>query len=117
MLVVEDEPAIRALACRVLRSNGYRVLDAASGREAEDTAARHAGRLDALVTDLVMPDTSGTELAGHLAASRPGLKVLFMSGYTDDTVVRSGLLAEGRAFLQKPFSPRMLLDKVREILS
>ncbi len=117
ILVVEDEPAIRALAKRVLEGRGYRVIEAGSGKDALERVRAEEGPINLLLTDLVMPDMPGTELACRLEEMRPGVRVLFMSGYTDDGVVRSGQLGSGHAFLQKPFTPGILASKVREILS
>jgi CheY-like chemotaxis protein len=100
----------------VLTRNGYRVLDAASGHEALRVAELHDGVIDLLLTDLVMPRMSGRELAARLSEARPGLKVLFMSGYTDDAVVRHGVLEASVAFVQKPLLPEKLLTRVRDTL-
>jgi two-component system, cell cycle sensor histidine kinase and response regulator CckA len=115
LLLVEDEPAVRALDRRVLSNCGYTVLEAKDGRDALRVAAEHAGRIDVLVSDVVMPHLGGRQLAERLMAARPGIKVLFVSGYTDDAVVRHGVGAEF-AFLPKPFSPARLARKVREVL-
>lgn len=117
VLVVEDEPAIRSLSKRILEELGYRVLEAGSGKDALERVRREKGPIHLLLTDLVMPDMGGTELASRLQELHPDIRVLFMSGYTDDGVVRNGLLGEGRAFLQKPFAPQTLARKVREVLS
>jgi two-component system, cell cycle sensor histidine kinase and response regulator CckA len=116
LLVVEDDPAVRALTCLVLRAAGYAVLESESGQEAVGLAAAHPGRVDLLVTDVVMPGLGGRELAGRLSERSPGLKVLYLSGYTEDAVVRHGVREEQVDFLQKPFSPATLARKVREIL-
>ena len=116
ILLVEDEPAVRDLAQRILRRKGYRVVAATNGREALDLVERHEGPIDLLVTDLVMPQMDGRELAQRLAALRPGLRVLFMSGYTGDTIAQRGVLDPDVAFIEKPFSPDGLARKVREIL-
>ena len=115
LLLVEDEPAVRALDRRVLSNCGYTVLEAKDGRDALRVAAEHVGRIDVLVSDVVMPHLGGRQLAEKLMAARPGLKVLFVSGYTDDAVLRHGVGAEF-AFLPKPFSPARLARKVREVL-
>jgi CheY-like chemotaxis protein len=117
ILLVEDELSIRALAKRVLEERGYRVLEAGSGKDALERIRGEEGQIHLLLTDLVMPDMGGTELASRLEDKHPTIRVLFMSGYTDDGVVRNGLLGPGRAFLQKPFTPTILARKVREILS
>ncbi len=116
VLLVEDEDAVRALARHVLRSCGYTVLEAANGKEAVHFAQSHAGPVDLLVSDVVMPHLGGRQLAERLRALRPTLKVLFTSGYTDDAIVRHGVLEAEFAFLQKPFTPSALAQKVREVL-
>jgi CheY-like chemotaxis protein len=116
VLLVEDEDAVRALTRHVLRRCGYTVLEARDGAEALDLAGRHAGRVDLLLTDVVMPVLGGRELAQRLAGLRPELKVLFLSGYTDDAVVRHGVREAETAFLQKPFTPSSLALKLREVL-
>jgi len=117
ILVVEDEAAIRSLTRQILEKYGYRVLDAPNGSEAEKLVTGNSEKIDVLLTDLVMPDMPGTELATRLCAKRPGLRVVLMSGYTDDAVVRNGLLESERAFLQKPFTPAMLVRKIRDVLA
>ena len=116
VLLVEDATPVRTMARRGLEGRGYRVLDASDGPAALELSARHAGRIDLLVTDVVMPGMSGRELAERLAPQRPSMKVLYTSGYTDDTMVRQGVLTAGVAFLQKPFVPDTLARKVREVL-
>ena len=116
VLVVEDEAMIRHLVQKVLKANGYTVLVAASGRDAEHVAAQHDGPIHLLVTDVVMPGMNGRELANRLAAARAGIQVLYLSGYTDDAIVHHGVLEPGVAFLQKPFTPAVLGRKVREVL-
>jgi CheY-like chemotaxis protein len=117
VLVVEDEDAVRRVTCRVLLKRGYKVLEAISGDDAIRVATEHGGHIDLLLTDVVMPRMSGRELARHLAGSRPGMKVLYVSGYTDDAIVRHGILDAGVVFLEKPFSPDVLARKVAETLS
>ena len=116
ILLVEDEETVRGLAGEVLEGNGYTVLAARHSKDAFLASGRQEGSIHLLVTDVVMPGLSGRELAERLASSRPTMKVLYISGYTDDAVVRHGVLVEGAAFLQKPFTPDMLLRKVREVL-
>jgi two-component system cell cycle sensor histidine kinase/response regulator CckA len=116
VLLVEDETAVRTLARLVLRSCGYTVLEAHDGEEAMLVAQRHHSRIHLLLTDLVMPRMSGRELADQLLHARPTVHVLFMSGYTDEAVLRHGVLEANVAFLQKPFSPATLARKVREVL-
>ena len=116
VLVVEDEPAIRSLSKRILEELGYRVLEAGSGKDALERVRGEEAPIHLLLTDLVMPDMGGTELASRMQELHPDIRVLFMSGYTDDGVVRNGLLGQGRAFLQKPFTPQTLARKVREVL-
>jgi PAS domain S-box-containing protein len=115
ILLAEDEDAVRALAREVLEGKGYRVLEARSGHEALALAAG-AGWIDLLVTDVVMPQMGGGELAQRLAALRPGIKVLFVSGYPDDAIVRHGVLERGSAMLQKPFELEAFARKVREVI-
>jgi two-component system cell cycle sensor histidine kinase/response regulator CckA len=116
ILLVEDEDAVRALSHHVLTVCGYTLLEARDGAEAQRIASQHAGRIDLLVTDVVMPQAGGREVAERLAALHPGLKVLYLSGYTDDAVVRHGILEAEVPFLQKPYSPAVLAQKVREVL-
>jgi len=116
ILVVEDNESVRRLVRGVLQGHGYVVLDAAEPAEALTLVEGHGGHIALLVTDVVMPGISGRELARQLEAARPGLLVLYMSGYTDDAIVNHGVLEAGVAFLQKPFTPAGLLHKVREVL-
>ncbi|MDP3910645.1 MAG: PAS domain S-box protein [Gemmatimonadales bacterium] len=116
VLVVEVEPAVLALSRRALEAHGYVVLAAEDGGAAMRIVERHGGPIDLLLTDVVMPGISGRELAEQLAARRPGVRVLYMSGYPGDAVVHQGTLAAGSAFLQKPFSPDGLARKVRDVL-
>ena len=116
VLVVEDEEAVRALATRILQAFGYKVLESTSPEDALQIGERYKEPIDLLLTDVVLPRMNGRKVAEHLKALRPGLKVLYMSGYTDDSVVRHGVLEAGTAFLQKPFRPAELVRKVREVL-
>jgi two-component system cell cycle sensor histidine kinase/response regulator CckA len=116
VLVVEDDEAVRTLTVRALQASGYRVLAARDGVEAQRVAQSHEGALDLVLTDVVMPNIGGPALAAQLRTERPALKVLFMSGYTDDAVVRHGLLQASMAFIQKPYSIRALGKKVRAVL-
>jgi len=117
ILLVEDEPAVRDLAARVLRGQGYAVLEAGDGIEALQLIAQHPDVcIDLLITDVVMPRMGGGALAERLIALRPGIKVLFTSGYTEDAMLHAGQLATGTHFMHKPFSPVALAQKVRGIL-
>jgi CheY-like chemotaxis protein len=117
ILLVEDAQRVRAVVREILEMSGYTVLEARHGAEALEVSNRHAGTIHLLVTDVVMPQMSGRELSQRLATLRPDLKVLYMSGYTDDAIVRHGVLASGIAFLSKPFTPDALALKVREVLA
>jgi len=116
ILLVEDEPVVRDLAARVLRQHGYTVLVAASGEEAALAVARHEGPLDLVLSDVVMPGMSGPQTWERLRAARPDLRVLFMSGYTDEAMHQHGLAEGAMPFLPKPFTPWSLTAKVREVL-
>jgi CheY-like chemotaxis protein len=116
VLLVEDEDAVRRLARLTLESHGFTVLDAHSPGDALLLAEQHPGTIDLLVTDVIMPGMSGRELAERLLRSRPGLKVLYMSGYSDDILDERGALGPGMAFLPKPFSPAALARKTVETL-
>jgi CheY-like chemotaxis protein len=116
VLVVEDEAGVRSLVCQALAAHGYKVLEAAGAARALKISKQHTQPIDLLLTDVVMPRTSGKELAKRLSSLHPETKVLYMSGYTDDAVVRLGLSEGGTPFLQKPFGPDALLLKVHEVL-
>ncbi len=116
ILLVEDDDEVRALARETLDGHGYTVIPASAPAEALQLAGSHSGPIHLLVTDVVLPQLSGRGLAERLAPEHRDLRVLYMSGYTDDAIVRHGMLEEGTAFLQKPFTPYTLLSKVREVL-
>ncbi|MBC7784083.1 MAG: PAS domain S-box protein [Burkholderiales bacterium] len=116
ILLVEDEDGVRALARKILHSCGYHLLEARDGKEAVTLAEGYEKRIHLLLTDVVMPLLGGRQLAEQLEITRPGIRVLFLSGYTDDAVVRHGILQAEVAFLQKPFSPIALAQKVRDVL-
>jgi CheY-like chemotaxis protein len=117
ILVVEDEKSVRDLTVRILRRLGYGVLVASGGDEAIAIAQSYAGKISLLLTDVVMPNMSGRQVADNLLKLRPGLKILYLSGYTDSTVVHHGVLENSLDFLPKPFSREVLARKIREILS
>ena len=116
VLLVEDEPSVRDLIRDQLTKAGYQVIDATNGVEACLVATQQSGHLDLLLTDVVMPGMNGHELAQHLSVIKPNLRVLFMSGYLDDISLSAGLDAHRTAFLQKPFTPDVLTQTVRELL-
>jgi two-component system cell cycle sensor histidine kinase/response regulator CckA len=116
VLLAEDAAAVRVAARQILERHGYTVLEAPSGKDALNIAVKRQAPIHLLLTDVVMPEMSGRELAEQFAEFRPGAKVLYMSGYTDDAVVRHGILRDGIEYLQKPFSPDTLARRVREVL-
>jgi signal transduction histidine kinase len=116
VLLTEDDPLVRLLARTVLERAGYAVLAAAGGKEALILADDHRGPIHLLLTDVVMPEMSGRELMHHLAERRPEVKVLYVTGYSEDAVAQHGVLDPGTAFLPKPFTPEVLTRKVREVL-
>jgi DNA-binding response OmpR family regulator len=114
---VEVEETVRHLACRVLRANGYRVLEAADPSTALRLAREQARPADLLLTDIVLPGMNGPVLAERLVARWPALKVLYMSGYADEAIERQGALPTGGVLLEKPFTARQLADRVRQAIS
>ena len=116
ILLVEDEEGVRTLAREVLQEHGYTVLDARHGGDALVICETRSQPIDLMITDVVMPHFSGRQLAERLATRQPTMKVMFMSGYTDDAIVHHGVLESGMPFLQKPFAPEALIRKVREVL-
>jgi signal transduction histidine kinase len=116
ILLVEDEESVRRLARRVLEAQGYTVLAASNGEDALRLAADYAGVIDLLVSDVVMPELGGRVLAERLSVARPDIQILFMSGYTDDEILRRGLLERGHRLLQKPFTGSVLAHEVRSVL-
>jgi two-component system cell cycle sensor histidine kinase/response regulator CckA len=117
ILLLEDEEQVRRVALAILRRHGYHVLEASNATEAFRICEAHPERIDLLLSDVVMPQMSGPEVARRIARARPETKILCMSGYTDETVVRHGILEAGIAFIQKPLTPDSLLDKIREVLA
>ncbi len=116
ILLVEDEEAVRKLVRRTLEKHGYQLLVAATGTEALEILQNHSERIHLVITDVIMPQMGGRQLAERLKALHPKIRILFVSGYTESSVLRSGNLAEGEAFLQKPFTPLALARRVRELL-
>jgi PAS domain S-box-containing protein len=116
ILVVEDNEAVRSLVCRTLRLHGYQVIEAVGGTDALRLSEQSQDAIYLMLTDVVMPQMSGPELAARLMATRPSMKVLYMSGFTDDVIVHPGNLDSEVSFIQKPFTPGALAQKVREIL-
>jgi len=117
VLVVEDEQLVRDLVSRTLRRVGYTVLVAEHGEEAMAVSRVTQGPIDLVVTDVVMPRMNGIELASRISLERPGIRVLFVSGYANDVLGLRGGLEPGLEYLQKPFTPSVLLDRVRELLT
>jgi CheY-like chemotaxis protein len=116
ILLVEDEEAVRELASRILSAKGYAVVAAKSTQEAEQFVAKNSGEIHLLLTDIIMPGTSGRELARRITKGHPRTRVLYMSGYTDNVLAQGGVLEAGVSFLQKPFTPGALVQKVRDVL-
>jgi len=116
VLVVEDEDGVRSLVCNALAVQGYKVLEAHSPLKAASIMGSYAEPIHMLLTDVVMPQMSGKALANHMAALHPEARVLYISGYTDDAVIRHGILEANTFLLQKPFTSSALLQKVSEML-
>jgi two-component system, cell cycle sensor histidine kinase and response regulator CckA len=116
ILVVEDEDGVRELMWKILTDHGHTVLEARHGLDALTVAAGHPHPIQLLLSDVVMPEMGAGELAEQLRAQRPEIKLLFVSGYTNDEVVRRGVRRKDVAFMQKPFTPEELMRKVREVL-
>ena len=116
ILLVEDDDAVRELTEVILVAQGYKVICADGPKRAEEITAERSQEIDLLLTDVIMPTMSGRELVRKLSARYPKMRILYMSGYTDNVIAEGGVLEEGLAFLQKPFTPRALAQKVREVL-
>ncbi len=116
ILLVEDDPAVRAVAQRGLTRFGYEVLAASSGEEAIRVADATTSPIHLVLTDIMMPGMNGVEVGRELLRRRPGIKVFYMSGYADKDLIRQGLLEPGTIFLQKPFSPKELAERIRHVL-
>ncbi|MGH9889209.1 MAG: response regulator, partial [bacterium] len=116
ILLVEDSDAVRQLAKRILRGLGYTVLTARDGREALELVSTDESRIDLVLTDVVMPHMSGRQLAEAITVRRPDVKILYMSGYTDDIIIQKGLHDRGASFIEKPFTMSTLAERVRERL-
>jgi CheY-like chemotaxis protein len=116
VLLVEDDGAVRSLMSVILEDCGYAVVEASNGEEGLEIFSNHQSAIDLIITDVVMPRMSGKEMAERIQATRPEMKVLFVSGYTQIAVQHSGLLEGGSNFLQKPFTPKSLARKVQELM-
>jgi len=116
VLLVEDEESVRQLVRETLAAKGYRVIEAQNGEMGLEIAAQHDGKIDLVITDIVMPGIGGHELVKRLVVARPETKVLYLSGYTEDAIANGGSIDSGAAFLQKPFTLQSLSRKVREVL-
>ena len=116
ILLVEDEEVVRNLVRDILTDKGYNVLETDSGKEAIAICGTYSGPIHLLFSDVIMPNISGTELRDQLINLRPDIKVLFMSGYTDESISHSGILDSDSSFIEKPFTPDALARKVREVI-
>lgn len=114
--MVEDDDLVRRAAQAILKRNGYSVLEAQDGDHALALSQSHGGEIHLMLTDVVMPNMTGRELVREIASARPGLKVVYMSGYTNDEALRRAVVDEGAPFVQKPFTLNTLLGKIREVL-
>ena len=117
ILIVEDEKLVRKLACKILMQEGYNVLAASNGREAYTLSKQYKGKISLLISDIVMPGMNGPELAKKLTVKRPKLKVIYISGYANVAIFDHNIFKKGKNFIQKPFTPDILLNKVEVILS
>jgi two-component system, cell cycle sensor histidine kinase and response regulator CckA len=117
LLIVEDQPDVRRMSLSILKANGYRLLEAGNAEQALGLSASYSGKIDLLVTDVIMPGLNGRQLADRLVEERPGLKVLYTSGYTADVIALHGSLEPGMEYLPKPFGAAQLSAKVREVLA
>jgi CheY-like chemotaxis protein len=116
ILLVEDDEAVRQVTLAMLEGSGYTIIEASNGAEAFRISEEHEGNIDLLLTDVVMPGMSGRELADQIERDHPGIRVLFMSGYTDNAIHHHGVLEPGTAFIEKPFSQASLTRKIRDVL-
>ncbi len=116
ILFVEDDDLVRKLNLKILKQLGYSVIHAENGKSAVETAKSHDGEIDLLITDVIMPEMNGDELASKISEIQPGIKVLFTSGYTEDVISPHGILEEGAQFIGKPYKPQELAEKIRELL-
>ncbi len=116
ILVVEDEFMVRELVCDSLKNSGYTILEASNGKEAIEMFTKNSKKIDLILTDVIMPAMSGRKMVEILQKKYPGINALYMSGYTDDAIIKHGVLEPGMAYIQKPFSPKALIQKVQEVL-
>ncbi len=116
ILVVEDEFMVRELVCDSLKNSGYTILEASNGKEAIEIFNNNSKKIDLILTDVIMPSMSGRKMVEILQEKYPGINALYMSGYTDDAIIKHGVLEPGMAYIQKPFSPKALIQKVQEVL-